>query len=82
MLVDFDPTVDWALTPKGVFYVDRQHTGSGAVVYHDLPQGEERTVWKLDHAPRELGMAVSGDGRFLALALLHSSESDLLMTRW
>ncbi|MEM7354345.1 MAG: winged helix-turn-helix domain-containing protein [Acidobacteriota bacterium] len=82
VLADFDPTVDWALTPEGVFHVEDRPAGSGAVIYHELPQGEERTVWQLAHSSHDLGMAVSGDGRYLALALLHSNESDLLMTQW
>lgn len=82
VFADFEPTVDWALTESGVFYVDREPAESGAVVYRDLPQGSERTVWKLDRPARDFGLAVSGDGKYLALALLDSSESDLLLARW
>ncbi|MEM7586362.1 MAG: winged helix-turn-helix domain-containing protein [Acidobacteriota bacterium] len=82
VLANFDPTVDWALTEDGVYFVDREDDDHGTVVYRDLPQGEERTVWELEEPAREYGMAVSGDGRYLALALLHSSESDLLLTKW
>ncbi len=82
VMADFDPTVDWALTPDGVFFVDHQEDNRGAVVYRDLPRGEERTVWELEEPAHDFGMAVSGDGRYLALALLHSSESDLLLTKW
>ncbi len=82
VLAEFDPTVDWALTPDGVYYVDPEAADRGAVIYRDLPGGEGRTVVQLAHKPRELGMAVSGDGRYLALALLDTPESDLLMTQW
>ena len=82
VFADFEPTLDWALTPEGVFYVDQEAADGGAVVYRDLPRGAERTVWQLDRPAKDFGLAVSGDGRFLALALLDSSESDLLLTRW
>lgn len=71
----------WALTPKGLYFVDWPGPGKPAAIFWQPFLGKRTQVGSFDGTPAvgDSGMAVAADGRYLLYSQVDTAGSDILV---
>ena len=73
----------WAITPKGLYYLDQQEVESVGVKYYlrfrDLRTNRDSRILTFDKRPFNAGLAISPDGQWALYNQVDQSDSDIMM---
>ncbi|MBX5496958.1 MAG: hypothetical protein IRZ15_16595, partial [Bryobacteraceae bacterium] len=73
----------WAITPSGLYYLDRQEVESVGVKYYlrfrDLRTNRDSQILTFDKRPFNAGLAISADGQWALYNQVDQSDSDIMM---
>jgi len=70
---------NYVVAANGIYYIDPRQDGAGGVIrYVDLATGATRDIYTIDK-PLDLGLALSGDGRYLVYAQVDYAGQDLMI---
>jgi Tol biopolymer transport system component/DNA-binding winged helix-turn-helix (wHTH) protein len=72
-------SLNWAVTAKGIYFIQRKAAALPAIVFFDLNRRKTRLIAPLGNSQGYYGLSISPDGQWVLYSQLDRNESDIML---